>query len=94
MTLIFLGSFMVLHIGAFISGPSQKLFKCFNCSKCYFFQVPCPRHRLPKYDPHTDKVGISCALFKKSEVKTIGIFSLNIFKLFRLIQMVKVFLRL
>ncbi|CAI2352959.1 unnamed protein product [Caenorhabditis sp. 36 PRJEB53466] len=37
-----------------------------------FHLVPCPRHRLPKYDPKTDTVSMSVAEFKKSELKTLG----------------------
>lgn len=37
-----------------------------------FHLVPCPRHRLPKYDPKTDTVSMSIAEFKKSELKSLG----------------------
>uniref|UniRef100_A0A8R1DVV2 UDP-N-acetylglucosamine--dolichyl-phosphate N-acetylglucosaminephosphotransferase n=1 Tax=Caenorhabditis japonica TaxID=281687 RepID=A0A8R1DVV2_CAEJA len=37
-----------------------------------FHFIPCPRHRLPKYDPKTDTVSMSKAEFKKSELKTLG----------------------
>ena len=34
--------------------------------------VPCPRHRLPKYNTETDKLELSRSLFKKSELGLIG----------------------
>ncbi|XP_076054971.1 alg7 dolichyl-phosphate N-acetylglucosaminephosphotransferase [Oratosquilla oratoria] len=34
-----------------------------------FRLLPCPRHRLPRYDPETNKVGPSCAEFKASDLK-------------------------
>ncbi|EFO89503.1 hypothetical protein CRE_18189 [Caenorhabditis remanei] len=37
-----------------------------------FHLVPCPRHRLPKYDPKSDTVSMSIAEFKKSELKLLG----------------------
>lgn len=43
-----------------------------------FGLIPCPRHRLPKYDKKLDKVGMSYAKFKKSEVNMIGQIILNI----------------
>ncbi|CAB60399.2 UDP-N-acetylglucosamine--dolichyl-phosphate N-acetylglucosaminephosphotransferase [Caenorhabditis elegans] len=37
-----------------------------------FHLVPCPRHRLPKYDPKTDTVSMSIAEFKKTDLKRLG----------------------
>ncbi|CAJ0925636.1 unnamed protein product, partial [Mesorhabditis belari] len=37
-----------------------------------FHLVPCPRHRLPKFDSKTDTVGMSFAEFKKSELNRFG----------------------
>ena len=52
-----------------------------------FHLVPCPRHRLPKYDPSTDKVGMSLATFKAKELKPLGKLALAIFKPFGLVHM-------
>lgn len=48
--------------------------------------VPCPRHRLPKYDPETDKVGMSYTKFKSSQLGTLGKLSIFVFKTFWLIE--------
>ena len=37
-----------------------------------FHLVPCPRHRLPKYDPATDTVGMSMSVFKESDLRWPG----------------------
>ena len=37
-----------------------------------FHFIPCPRHRLPKYNKETDKLDISCAVFHKKDVGVIG----------------------
>jgi UDP-N-acetylglucosamine--dolichyl-phosphate N-acetylglucosaminephosphotransferase len=50
--------------------------------------VPCPRHRLPKFDEATDMVGMSLATFKKSDLKTLGAISLSILRILRLIHLV------
>lgn len=51
-----------------------------------FHWVPCPRHRLPKFDPKTDTVGMSVSEFKASELKFLGKFALGVFKLFGLLH--------
>ncbi|XP_060585630.1 UDP-N-acetylglucosamine--dolichyl-phosphate N-acetylglucosaminephosphotransferase-like [Ruditapes philippinarum] len=43
--------------------------------------VPCPRHRLPKYNANTDKVEMSRAVFKESELKPLGKLCFFIYKL-------------
>lgn len=37
-----------------------------------FHFIPCPRHRLPKFDPESGLVGMSMARFKPSEMKPLG----------------------
>ncbi|XP_060076988.1 UDP-N-acetylglucosamine--dolichyl-phosphate N-acetylglucosaminephosphotransferase-like [Ylistrum balloti] len=37
-----------------------------------FKLVPCPRHRLPSYDPKTDKLKMSMTVFKTSSLNPIG----------------------
>jgi len=49
-----------------------------------FHFVPCPRHRLPKYDKDCDKVNMSMAVFKEEELKFLGDICLRIFSLFGL----------
>ncbi|XP_070551288.1 UDP-N-acetylglucosamine--dolichyl-phosphate N-acetylglucosaminephosphotransferase-like [Ptychodera flava] len=51
-----------------------------------FHLVPCPRHRLPKYNPQTDKLGMSYSRFKPSELKPLGSLILKIFHLFGLVE--------
>ncbi len=51
-----------------------------------FHLVPCPRHRLPKYDQEADVVGVSTATFKESDLHPLGRLSLVIFSTFGLVQ--------
>ena len=37
-----------------------------------FHLVPCPRHRLPKYDPGADAVGMSMSAFKERDLRWPG----------------------
>ncbi|XP_076457758.1 UDP-N-acetylglucosamine--dolichyl-phosphate N-acetylglucosaminephosphotransferase-like [Babylonia areolata] len=48
--------------------------------------VPCPRHRLPKYNPDTDKVEMSRFTFKPSQLSPLGKLCVSIFRLLRLID--------
>ncbi|KAK7497087.1 hypothetical protein BaRGS_00011617 [Batillaria attramentaria] len=48
--------------------------------------VPCPRHRLPRYNPETDKVGMSYSKFKTDDLKPLGKLCLFVFRLFRLVD--------
>ena len=68
----------------------MKCYKLINILFQSCFQVPCPRHRLPKYDEKTDTVGMSCSTFKKSEMKKLGALSLAILKLLRLVHLVRI----
>lgn len=47
--------------------------------------VPCPRHRLPKYDPNTDLLHISTTEFHKNELNALGKLMVNILKTLKLI---------
>ncbi|ELT97140.1 hypothetical protein CAPTEDRAFT_171012 [Capitella teleta] len=49
--------------------------------------VPCPRHRLPRFDPQSDTLRPSMARFKSSEVSLLGRIILRVFSLFRLIEL-------
>ena len=52
-----------------------------------FHLIPCPRHRLPKYDPNSDTIGMSMNVFKESEVKQPGKLVLRAFECLRLIHL-------
>ncbi|GLH04995.1 UDP-N-acetylglucosamine--dolichyl-phosphate N-acetylglucosaminephosphotransferase [Gryllus bimaculatus] len=51
-----------------------------------FRLVPCPRHRIPRYNPQTDKLEISTTTFKLSDLNVTGIICLSILKKLRLIH--------
>jgi UDP-N-acetylglucosamine--dolichyl-phosphate N-acetylglucosaminephosphotransferase len=51
-----------------------------------FHFIPCPRHRLPKFDPETGLVNYSKTTFKESELNRIGKLLFFIFKSLRLIK--------
>ncbi|KAJ8919297.1 hypothetical protein NQ315_003881 [Exocentrus adspersus] len=51
-----------------------------------FHFIPCPRHRLPKFNSKTDRMEISTTHFCYAELNFIGKFIINVFKLLRLIQ--------
>ncbi|KZC14005.1 UDP-N-acetylglucosamine--dolichyl-phosphate N-acetylglucosaminephosphotransferase [Dufourea novaeangliae] len=51
-----------------------------------FHFIPCPRHRLPKYNKEIDKLEISCTLFNKNDINTIGKLIMWTFKKLRLIK--------
>lgn len=50
-----------------------------------FHQIPCPRHRLPKYNEDTDLREMSTVIFKSSDMKTLGKIALYIFKGLKLV---------
>ncbi|XP_037957453.1 UDP-N-acetylglucosamine--dolichyl-phosphate N-acetylglucosaminephosphotransferase [Teleopsis dalmanni] len=51
-----------------------------------FHFVPCPRHRLPKYDSNTDLLTISTVTFRAEELNFIGKQMVNIFRFLKLIS--------
>ncbi|ETN78153.1 glycosyltransferase, group 4 family [Necator americanus] len=51
-----------------------------------FKLVPCPRHRLPRFDSETDTVGMSKAEFKESDLKMLGKLALRLFSSFGLLH--------
>ncbi|XP_077278068.1 alg7 dolichyl-phosphate N-acetylglucosaminephosphotransferase isoform X2 [Temnothorax americanus] len=51
-----------------------------------FHLVPCPRHRLPKYNEKMDKLEPSVTVFHKSELNVLGRLLMYIFKTFKLIK--------
>lgn len=52
-----------------------------------FHFVPCPRHRLPRFDSNSDKVNMSLSVFKEKELKSLGLLSLSVLKTFRLVHL-------
>ncbi|VDN26698.1 unnamed protein product [Cylicostephanus goldi] len=51
-----------------------------------FKLVPCPRHRLPKFNPETNKACMSMAEFKESDLKFLGNLTLKLFSAFGLLH--------
>ncbi|XP_017781154.1 PREDICTED: UDP-N-acetylglucosamine--dolichyl-phosphate N-acetylglucosaminephosphotransferase isoform X2 [Nicrophorus vespilloides] len=51
-----------------------------------FHFVPCPRHRLPKFNSKTDKLEISTTKFRYNDLSALGRLVISVFRLFRLIQ--------
>jgi len=51
-----------------------------------FHLIPCPRHRLPKYDPDTDTVSMSFATFPHSQLRMPGRLILALLRTLRLAQ--------
>lgn len=51
-----------------------------------FHFIPCPRHRLPKFDPDTGLVNYSKTTFRESELGVLGRLSFFVFKTLRLIR--------
>ena len=48
----------------------------YSCPQLFHF-IPCPRHRLPKYNKSEDKVSYSLTCFEKQKLGSIGIVSVN-----------------
>ncbi|KAK3107213.1 hypothetical protein FSP39_009619 [Pinctada imbricata] len=51
--------------------------------------VPCPRHRLPKYDSKLDKVGMSYTKFKSTDLNPIGRLIIKVFRTFRVLEVIE-----
>ena len=49
-----------------------------------FHLLPCPRHRLPKYDKETDTVTFSLTCFEKQKLSTVGRLCLTVLSVTRL----------
>lgn len=45
-----------------------------------FHLVPCPRHRLPRYDVNHDRLAMSYAVFKKNQLRFPGVIFLQLFR--------------
>ncbi|CAG9864445.1 unnamed protein product [Phyllotreta striolata] len=48
--------------------------------------IPCPRHRLPKFNSKIDRLEISTTVFKYSDLNVLGKIVIKLFKLFKLIK--------
>ncbi|KAJ7333055.1 UDP-N-acetylglucosamine--dolichyl-phosphate N-acetylglucosaminephosphotransferase [Desmophyllum pertusum] len=48
--------------------------------------IPCPRHRLPKFNQETDLLGMSYTVFKTSDLHPLGKLILSVFSLLKLVQ--------
>lgn len=55
-----------------------------------FHFIPCPRHRLPKYDPETDLVSNSVTIFKESDLGVLGKIMFRILKILRMVNVKEV----
>lgn len=51
-----------------------------------FHFIPCPRHRLPKFDPETGLLNYSKTTFREDELNIIGKLLFFLFKTFRIIR--------
>lgn len=51
-----------------------------------FHFIPCPRHRLPKFDPETGLLNFSRITFREDELSSIGKLLFFIFKLLRIVK--------
>ncbi|XP_043584655.1 UDP-N-acetylglucosamine--dolichyl-phosphate N-acetylglucosaminephosphotransferase isoform X4 [Bombus pyrosoma] len=51
-----------------------------------FHLIPCPRHRLPKYNKKTDKLDISTTIFNKKDIGSVGKFIAWIFRKLNIIK--------
>ena len=59
-----------------------------------FHFIPCPRHRLPKYDKTEDKVSFSIACFEKEKLGGVGRLCLTLLRVTRLASVREVEIRL
>ncbi|XP_078379231.1 UDP-N-acetylglucosamine--dolichyl-phosphate N-acetylglucosaminephosphotransferase-like [Oculina patagonica] len=48
--------------------------------------IPCPRHRLPKFNPETGLIGMSYTVFKTSDLRPLGKLILSVFSLLKLVH--------
>ncbi|KAL1489802.1 hypothetical protein ABEB36_013734 [Hypothenemus hampei] len=51
-----------------------------------FKLIPCPRHRLPKFNSRTDKMECSTTTFRYTDLNILGKVIINLFKTFKLIR--------
>ncbi|XP_018573758.1 UDP-N-acetylglucosamine--dolichyl-phosphate N-acetylglucosaminephosphotransferase [Anoplophora glabripennis] len=63
-----------------------QIFNFLYSSPQLFHFIPCPRHRLPKFNSKTDRLEISTTNFVYSDLSFLGKLIVNVFRVFRLIQ--------
>ncbi|GCC23152.1 hypothetical protein chiPu_0001545 [Chiloscyllium punctatum] len=51
--------------------------------------IPCPRHRLPRLDPRTGKLGMSYSTFKTKDLPRLGDFILRVAEKFHLVEVTR-----
>ncbi|KAL3848081.1 hypothetical protein ACJMK2_018962 [Sinanodonta woodiana] len=51
-----------------------------------FHLIPCPRHRLPRYDPGTDKIGMSFTKFKYKDLHILAKFFIQVCRKLSLLE--------
>lgn len=64
-----------------------QVFNFLYSSPQLFRLIPCPRHRLPKFNSKIDKLEMSVTVFRYSEINILGRFILKLFKLFKLVHL-------
>lgn len=62
-----------------------QVFNFLYSSPQLFKFIPCPRHRLPKFNSKTDRLEISTTIFRYSDLNFIGKFVINVFRALKLI---------
>ncbi|CAG02872.1 unnamed protein product [Tetraodon nigroviridis] len=51
-----------------------------------FHIIPCPRHRLPRLNPDTDKLGMSYSKFKRKDLSKLGELIMKVAELLKLLE--------
>ncbi|XP_056648406.1 UDP-N-acetylglucosamine--dolichyl-phosphate N-acetylglucosaminephosphotransferase [Diorhabda sublineata] len=63
-----------------------QVFNFLYSSPQLFRLIPCPRHRLPKFNSKIDRMEISTTIFKYSELNILGKSIISLFRIFKLIR--------
>lgn len=63
-----------------------QVFNFLYSSPQLFKLIPCPRHRLPKFNSKIDRMEISTTNFKYSELNILGKIVISLFRMFKLIK--------
>jgi UDP-N-acetylglucosamine--dolichyl-phosphate N-acetylglucosaminephosphotransferase len=67
--------FLIPQVGNFVYGLPQL-----------FRLVPCPRHRLPKFNADTGLVETSCVVYDPKKIGKLGKLCLAVFRAFRVVR--------
>ena len=65
----------------------------YSCPQLFHF-IPCPRHRLPKYDKAEDKVSFSLTCFEKEKLGKVGRLCLTVLRVTKLASVKEVEIKL